>query len=603
MPAMNGFMTTNSETFKTEDEPRIHLGAVIGNEERSQSAAVRGATQAFSARGDSQPQKDLKNSTNGARAAAISAGYAARQRSVSPPKPPVSALTTPARSQLARISQVQQLVKGFEHSSTGENRRLPKIGEGAPGRVLSRSPSQIAARIASSSSPSPLRIPLPLRRAGEDSSPTAEAQEPHSNQGSNKAALENQCKSTESVQSSGHATMVNAPRPLRPASGAQKRPSLPESERDPTRENTSAASLLNHPLQGSSSIAAAQAAAKNLVSFNLLAVPETPQSKSEDMLDSVGGLSEDLERGRSSTGRRVTCESQVVVGNNALDRRISDESPSTFNERELGCESSGIMRASEPEAHLRTPSAQSRPRFSSTSSAKYTDERTGLTERSLADAIVASSLASSRAPSPIKIAAPAPPPPRRPSVSRSIFRHRQSSETDLSRHASPHKGIRQTLRKHPSDDNEDEHTRRKHKHFMKHPNKHREGSRKRWKDKVTERERKRYEGVWAANKGMFLTTPLSVWNAKVTAETLTSELVLDLVVRDLWSRSRLPADALAEIWDLVDRQGVGILTRDEFVLGLWLIDQRLKGRKLPIRVSTTLWASVRYAGGAKIPCR
>jgi hypothetical protein len=103
---------------------------------------------------------------------------------------------------------------------------------------------------------------------------------------------------------------------------------------------------------------------------------------------------------------------------------------------------------------------------------------------------------------------------------------------------------------------------------MKHPNKHREGSRQRWKDKVTERERNRYEGVWAANKGMFLTEAFSTSDLEAIHETTPSELVLDLVVRDIWNRSRLPADTLAEIWDLVDRQGVGTLTLDEFVLGL-----------------------------------
>ena len=33
--------------------------------------------------------------------------------------------------------------------------------------------------------------------------------------------------------------------------------------------------------------------------------------------------------------------------------------------------------------------------------------------------------------------------------------------------------------------------------------------------------------------------------------------------------------------DLVDRGGKGKLTREEFVVGMWVIDQTLGGRKLP----------------------
>jgi len=50
---------------------------------------------------------------------------------------------------------------------------------------------------------------------------------------------------------------------------------------------------------------------------------------------------------------------------------------------------------------------------------------------------------------------------------------------------------------------------------------------------------------------------------------------------------------LEEVWDLVDSRGIGRLGRYEFVVGLWLIDQRLKGRKLPIKVSDSVWQSAR----------
>ena len=201
----------------------------------------------------------------------------------------------------------------------------------------------------------------------------------------------------------------------------------------------------------------------------------------------------------------------------------------------------------------------------------------------LANAIVASSLASSRAPSPLKLEPPPVPTARR-----------KHHVLGFSRTPSPTKqlGLRQTLRKAESSDSESEydelHPYGKHKkkrHLRKHPNKHHEGDRKRWREAVTERERKRYEGVWAANKGMHCDIPDQVSN---------------IVTRDIWSRSRLSDAVLEMVWDLVDSSCVGRLSREEFVVGMWLIDQRLKGRKLPVKVSESVWASVRSLQGIKI---
>lgn len=119
----------------------------------------------------------------------------------------------------------------------------------------------------------------------------------------------------------------------------------------------------------------------------------------------------------------------------------------------------------------------------------------------------------------------------------------------------------------------------------KHPNKHREGSRKRWKDEITEKERKRYEGLWAANKG----------GPCIISERHQEE-VHGLIVRDIWTRSRLPGDVLQDVWELVDTRKEGRLRREEFVVGMWLIDQRLKGRKLPVKVGDSVWSSVRGLG-------
>ncbi|GAB7363993.1 hypothetical protein MBLNU230_g4553t1 [Neophaeotheca triangularis] len=237
----------------------------------------------------------------------------------------------------------------------------------------------------------------------------------------------------------------------------------------------------------------------------------------------------------------------------------------------------------------------------------------------LANAMIASSLASSRAPSPHK-----PPPPPVPTR-----RHRHHHD---SRKASPvKKGMRQTLRPtedYSSDDDSDEGNHPYGKHRKKrlvrrHPNKHNEGDRKRWRDAVTERERKRYEGVWAANRAIYCAasppsqppqqpdpalTPNTTGNTATTdplpkplsAPSNPSDEVSSIVARDLWLRSRLPTQTLETIYDLVNTRKSHQLSKEEFVVGLWLVDQRLKGRKLPTKVGETVWASVRAVSGVKV---
>lgn len=229
----------------------------------------------------------------------------------------------------------------------------------------------------------------------------------------------------------------------------------------------------------------------------------------------------------------------------------------------------------------------------------------------MANVIVAASLASSRAASPSRITKLTPPlpPPRRGSAGLFHHHHHQYPSSGT---ASPAKvGMRQTLRKPSKDDEEEDDLamqRRGRKNLMKkHPNKHHEGDRKRWRDSVTERERKRYDAVWASNRGLYVTDhttlappPASGSVANVLNSDDLSNCVCNLVVRDIWSRSRLGPDVLAEVWDLVDRSGTGKLTREEFVIGLWLIDQRLKGRKLPVKVGESVWSSIAALGGIKI---
>lgn len=198
----------------------------------------------------------------------------------------------------------------------------------------------------------------------------------------------------------------------------------------------------------------------------------------------------------------------------------------------------------------------------------------------LGDARVASSLASSRAPTPA-IATPLPPPHRRTRSRSLLLRPAPMPRSDNSRTPSPSKSLRQTMRIESKSDNEGERKRSSARIFRPHSLKHSERGRKRWRDKVTERERKRYEGVWAANKGLLLHPEQH-------------DMVVNVVVRDLWSRSRLAPRLLGCIWDLVSHDAQAMaLSREEFVVGMWLIDQSLQGRKLPWKVADSVWDSVK----------
>lgn len=212
-----------------------------------------------------------------------------------------------------------------------------------------------------------------------------------------------------------------------------------------------------------------------------------------------------------------------------------------------------------------------------------------LTANSLANAMVASSLASSRAQSPSR---PTHPPLRRQSISHLLFHRSHSQELLGTRASSPIKAtMRQTMREALKSDDESERIKKSRYMSKKHPNKHYESDRKQLRDQITEQERKRYEGVWAANKGLFM--PSQDMSSDYT--------VINLVVRDIWLRSRLSNEALQDIWDLVDNEAVGRLAKDEFVVGMWLIDQRLKGRKLPTKVPESVWSSARRLSGIKAP--
>ncbi|KAI4290469.1 MAG: hypothetical protein L6R35_000252 [Caloplaca aegaea] len=256
-------------------------------------------------------------------------------------------------------------------------------------------------------------------------------------------------------------------------------------------------------------------------------------------------------------------------------------------------------------AYCTSQPANPRPKSirSSTSLLLPTSSVPQLSVSSLANAMVASSLASSRAPSPTNPSLPPPPPPRRRSRAH-LFHRTQSADKDDGglRTPSPSKGtMRQTMRAplEPAENLAVKHSRNR--FIYKHPNKHHEGDRKRWRDQITEFERKRYEGVWAANKGLLIQS----YENELSQDVDLGNAVLNIVVRDVWSRSKLSMDILEEVWNLVtiNRDTGGLLSREEFVVGMWLMDQRLKGRKLPAKVSDSVWFSARGLTGIKVKRR
>ncbi|ODV93960.1 hypothetical protein PACTADRAFT_46140 [Pachysolen tannophilus NRRL Y-2460] len=128
---------------------------------------------------------------------------------------------------------------------------------------------------------------------------------------------------------------------------------------------------------------------------------------------------------------------------------------------------------------------------------------------------------------------------------------------------------------------------------------------------ITEQERKRYEGVWVSNKLLFVDlnpgtkASIGTQHESMTAATIAASakepssglLMHGLIVREIWKRSRLPFETLEKIYDLVDiKTKNGFLTREEFIVGMWLVDQCLYGRKLPKFVADEVWESVYSTG-------
>lgn len=193
----------------------------------------------------------------------------------------------------------------------------------------------------------------------------------------------------------------------------------------------------------------------------------------------------------------------------------------------------------------------------------------------LTDAIMAGSLASARL-TPHHTGSTLVPPP---------VPKRQKSPRMLHTLRNPHQ---------VSDEEDDSHKKGHRALLRKGKHAHHEGSRKKWREEIRPRERKRYEALWASNRGILLTDTRLMSPATSLSSDLdrdVSQCVANVVVREVWRRSRLPLDELAEIYDLVDRSRTGMLSRAEFVVGTWLVDQRLKGRKVPTKVTNSVWGS------------
>ncbi|KAI5840613.1 hypothetical protein BZA05DRAFT_325680, partial [Tricharina praecox] len=93
-----------------------------------------------------------------------------------------------------------------------------------------------------------------------------------------------------------------------------------------------------------------------------------------------------------------------------------------------------------------------------------------------------------------------------------------------------------------------------------------------WARTIPAAARRRYEGLFASNSPGY-------------------KYIENYVVRELWQRSRLENRVLAEVWQLVDRGAKGRLSREEWVVGLWIIDTALRGGKVPVRVEEGVWKS------------
>jgi hypothetical protein len=543
------------------------------------NAALQGAAQAFSTRPaivGAQPRNQTSpdNTAAAAAAATAAAGTKSLAKNGPPPRPikqqdghqPTS-IKSPSRSAAqaasARVSPQKDVVPGKTYSkpiATDAFREPPKLAgddvpkqktevEGEHGRGRPRLDNAIA-------------VPQPVRPLPRSAALTAIlGLEPEISPGNSPPSA------SPPARTSTHSADISAARAAaRRAIPATQVPNRPSSVH--VIETPRPSFRVPEPLPYSNT--SVQPSPKKELSLPTSWVhkPTTQKghTRSRSVPDAHTGVDHESERAASSAMKDTA---SVDESPNALLGRVSES-------------------AASPATTTRTISSGRGLQTASTSPPKNAIAR---------DAIIAWSAASSRSVSPTKVILP--PTLRRRSKSFGMFHQLKAPEHQPPRHQAPVHVMKHTLRKRHQPKEEDEENvigRRGRRHFIrKHQHKHHEGDRKRWRDRITDKERKRYEGVWAANRGLF-----TFWDFSTTEFENSSpapaemDVVLNIVVREIWERSRLPKRELEEVWDLVAREDANALRRDEFVVGLWLLDQRLKGRKLPPRVSPSVWASVRH---------
>ena len=70
------------------------------------------------------------------------------------------------------------------------------------------------------------------------------------------------------------------------------------------------------------------------------------------------------------------------------------------------------------------------------------------------------------------------------------------------------------------------------------------------------------------------------------------DLMVNFVVYEIYNRSNLPPRILRQIYYMVDLRHDGTITKKSFIVGMWLIDQCLYGKKLPAVIPDLVWDSV-----------
>jgi hypothetical protein len=592
--------------------------------QRPQSAAIRGASKAFTTW--SNPPRSTANASNGqngAIAAAAAAGVVKpKKTTLQAPIPEWHAHLLPKPAP-RRVSLVQDRVKQFEepglerlHHNTGN--------EIAPGkRSTSQSPSHLAAKLAAQRSTpispatrptfSPALSPSIGTNWESTSSPAYSRSDPVI-----------QPSTTTPIIASTRSPIV-APKPIRPqpskvtpleaavAALQTKRPSNSEThksfltastETGPKDNSAAIVARAASPFKPKRPVYSRQSSTQSDASWRTLPPDTHPQPLSIQKTRRSDDTFSPISPGTTSSASFYSTTSHPQGSRNPSATSLPLATVSVVPTKLET--NTAFPKLTDTPTPILTPTL---PRNQRPYRPPLMQQSTGPTIDSLASAIVASSVATSRATSPTRSSRPPPRPPSRHHKSPShhhafpLFAHHTGPQP-RSRPPSPPKAhtLKTTMRErsHSTDATKPERDKKYHKHnhlIRKAPNKHHEGSRQRWRDEVPEAARKRYEGVWAANKGYLLP---SIASATQPAFQANSDIVVNVVVRDIWSRSRLPQDVLEEVWELVDRKHAGVLFRDEFVVGMWLIDQRLKGRKLPGKVGESVWDSVRYLKDTKI---